>query len=166
MDSSEEKKLTVAKLSKGSMRLDNQLCFPLYATSRRMTKLYSFFLDPIGLTYPQYLVLLVLWERDPRTVTEICAELQLNTNTLTPLLKRLEQMELVWRQRHEGDERVVEIHLTEAGKAKREECQEVPNQMGEAIQLDWDSANQLRELIDDLNLKLTNAISRQENTEP
>src|SRR3954462_10871670 len=98
------------------LHLDNQLCFALYSASLAMTKLYKPLLDELGLTYPQYLVMLVLWERDGLTVSEIGERLSLDSGTLTPLLKRLEAAELVSRIRDTDDERRVHIRLTAAGR--------------------------------------------------
>ncbi len=97
------------------LRLDNQLCFALYAATRAITKTYREKLEPIGLTYPQYLVLLVLWEREDVTVSEIGQKLFLDSGTLTPLIKRLEAMGLVTRRRGTEDEREVRIALTPQG---------------------------------------------------
>lgn len=97
------------------LRLDNQLCFALYAATRAITKTYREKLEPIGLTYPQYLVLLVLWEREDVTVSEIGQKLFLDSGTLTPLIKRLEAMQLVNRKRGTEDEREVRITLTPKG---------------------------------------------------
>ena len=95
--------------------LDNQLCFPLYAASRLTTQIYTPLLDELGLTYPQYLVLLVLWQHGEMPVTEICNKLLLESNTVTPLLKRLEQKGIVNRRRSESDERSVIVSLTREG---------------------------------------------------
>jgi MarR family transcriptional regulator, organic hydroperoxide resistance regulator len=97
------------------LRLDNQLCFALYAATRAITKTYREKLEPIGLTYPQYLVLLVLWEREDVTVSEIGQKLFLDSGTLTPLIKRLESMGLVNRKRGTEDEREVRVSLTPKG---------------------------------------------------
>ena len=99
------------------LKLDQQLCFALYAASRAITKTYRERLADIGLTYPQYLVLIVLWESDKQAVSDLGRRLMLDTGTLTPLLKRLEVMELVRRVRSSSDERQVHIHLTPAGLA-------------------------------------------------
>jgi MarR family transcriptional regulator, organic hydroperoxide resistance regulator len=99
------------------LRLDNQLCFALYAATRAITKTYREKLEPIGLTYPQYLVLLVLWEREDVTVSDIGQKLFLDSGTLTPLIKRLEGMGLVNRKRGTEDEREVRISLTQEGDA-------------------------------------------------
>ncbi|MBH1985714.1 MAG: MarR family transcriptional regulator [Burkholderiales bacterium] len=108
------------------LHLDQQLCFALYATSLAMTKLYKPLLAPLGLTYPQYLVMLVLWERDDRAVHELGELLQLDSGTLTPLLKRLEASGLVSRQRDLADERRVRIRLSPAGAELRQQAESVP----------------------------------------
>jgi len=109
-----------------ALLLDNQLCFALYSTSLAMTKLYKPLLDELGLTYPQYLVMLVLWERDGLMVSELGERLYLDSGTLTPLLKRLEAAELVRRTRSTEDERQVLIALTPKGDALREKARAVP----------------------------------------
>jgi DNA-binding MarR family transcriptional regulator len=106
--------------------LDDQLCFALYAASRAMTAAYAPMLDDLGLTYPQYLVLLVLWEQDGTRVSGIGEALQLDSATLTPLLKRLEAHGFVERRRSTADERVVEVFLTTAGKRLRRRAAAVP----------------------------------------
>jgi MarR family transcriptional regulator, organic hydroperoxide resistance regulator len=113
----------------GWLRLDQQLCFALYATSLAMTKLYKPLLDPLGVTYPQYLVMLVLWEAAPLAVSEIGARLTLDSGTLTPLIKRLEAAGLVRRERDAADERRVLVHLTAAGRALRQRALKVPQQV-------------------------------------
>ncbi|GJE58374.1 MarR family winged helix-turn-helix transcriptional regulator [Methylobacterium trifolii] len=102
--------------------LDNQLCYALYAAAHRMTKSYRPLLERMGLTYPQYLVLLVLWEQDGVTVSEIGRRLRLDSGTLTPVLKRLEVAGLLVRNRRQSDEREVEIALTAQGAALRAEA--------------------------------------------
>nr|WP_274382797.1 MarR family transcriptional regulator [Methylorubrum extorquens] len=102
--------------------LDNQLCYALYAAAHRMTKSYRPMLERMGLTYPQYLVLLVLWENDGVTVSEIGRRLRLDSGTLTPVLKRLETSGLLNRNRRQSDEREVEIALTDQGRALRSEA--------------------------------------------
>ena len=108
------------------LRLDRQVCFPLYAASNLLTRLYWPLLDAIGLTYPQYLVMMVLWEHPTRSVGEIAQELHLDTGTLTPLLKRMEAAGLVSRKRDPEDERRVLISLTDTGDALRVEARRVP----------------------------------------
>jgi len=100
-------------------KLDHQLCFALYAASNAMTRLYRDRLEPLGLTYPQYLVMLVLWEQDGPTVKLLGERLHLDSGTLTPMLKRMELAGLLTRQRAAGDERQVVVHLTAAGQALR-----------------------------------------------
>lgn len=103
-------------------QLDDQLCFSLYATSMAVNRTYKPLLDGLGITYPQYLVLLALWEGDGRTVGAIAARLGLESSTLTPLIKRLEAAGLVTRTRNPEDERQVQVRLTPRGAALREEC--------------------------------------------
>ncbi|MGP2435776.1 MarR family winged helix-turn-helix transcriptional regulator [Streptomyces sp. JW3] len=119
----------------GSLLLDDQLCFALYAASRAVTARYRPLLDALGLTYPQYLVLLVLWERDSISVRDLGAALQLESSTLSPLLKRLEAAGLLRRERRADDERSVAIRLTEAGAALQERAAEVPLAIGDAMGL-------------------------------
>src|SRR5262245_26447906 len=107
-------------------RLEDQLCFALYAASRAMTAAYGPLLDELELTYPQYLVLLVLWGRDGQRVSELGDRLHLDSATLTPLLKRLEARGLLSRRRSTEDERVVEVFLTADGKRLRRRCTDVP----------------------------------------
>ncbi|MER5299598.1 MarR family winged helix-turn-helix transcriptional regulator [Streptomyces lasiicapitis] len=112
------------------------LCFDLYAASRSVTSVYRVLLDPLGLTYPQYLVMLVLWRRDESTVRALVEELQLDYNTLSPLLKRLEARGLVERRRRPDDERSVAVVLTAEGREMREQAAHVPQAIGEAIGVD------------------------------
>ena len=109
-----------------SLKLENQVCFPLYAASRLITKLYQPILSRWDLTYPQYLVLLVLWEKDKRNVSDICKCLALETSTLTPLLKRLEGKGYIHRSRSATDERNVLIELTEKGKQAQKKAKKIP----------------------------------------
>lgn len=108
------------------LHLDNQLCFALYSASLAMTKLYKPLLDELGLTYPQYLVMLALWERDGQMVSELGGRLSLDSGTLTPLLKRLEAGGLVTRMRDVQDERRVHVTLTAAGRRLKLRAQEIP----------------------------------------
>ena len=118
------------KVPAGEMlKLDHQLCFALYSSSLAMTKLYKPLLDPLGLTYPQYLVMLVLWEGDGIAVSELGQRLQLDSGTLTPLLKRLEASGLVQRRRDSADERRVLLHITPAGRALKARAMKVPPQV-------------------------------------
>jgi DNA-binding MarR family transcriptional regulator len=108
------------------LKLENQLCFPVYAASRLITREYQPYLEKLGITYPQYLVLMILWENDRLTVTDIARKLILNTNTITPLLKRMEQTGLIARKRSPEDERKVMIELTDKGRAMQEEAARIP----------------------------------------
>jgi len=120
------------------LKLDNQLCFALYSTSHALTKAYAPLLERLGLTYPQYLAMLVLWESDGVTVKELGERLRLDSGTLTPLLKRLEAAGLVRRERDKRDERQVRIHLSEAGLALKAEAGAVPKGIACAIGLPLD----------------------------
>ncbi|MET3654435.1 MarR family winged helix-turn-helix transcriptional regulator [Dyella japonica] len=125
--------------------LDQQLCFALYAASRSVTGLYRPLLEPLGLTYPQYLVMLVLWEQDGLTVRELGQRLQLDSGTLTPLLKRLQAAGLVTRQRRKQDEREVDIRLTDAGLALRDQASGIPECLAQCMQLPLDQMQSLRD---------------------
>jgi DNA-binding MarR family transcriptional regulator len=118
---------------KDMLRLSKQLCFALYSTSHAFTRAYKPLLAPLDLTYPQYLVMLVLWEEDDVTVKEIGARLQLDSGTLTPLLKRLDAAGLVSRIRDSGDERQVRVLLTEAGRHLKAKAEGIPKRLAEAI---------------------------------
>ncbi|HJV53203.1 MAG TPA: MarR family transcriptional regulator [Noviherbaspirillum sp.] len=111
------------------LALDNQFCFALYSASLAMTKTYKPFLDKLGLTYPQYLVMLVLWQQDDVLVKSIGEKLFLDSGTLTPLLKRLEASALISRTRDEADERQVRITLTREGRALKKKAQSIPHQV-------------------------------------
>lgn len=113
-----------------TLKLDTQLCFALYAASNAMTRLYRDKLEPLGLTYPQYLVLLVLWEQDGVAVKEIGRRLHLDSGTLTPMLKRMEQAGLLQRRRSRADERQVDIALTPAGEALKADIRAMRAELG------------------------------------
>ena len=134
--------------------LDRQVCFALYSASRAATAVYRPMLEELGLTYPQYLVLLLLWERDGASVRELGEALALDSGTLSPLLKRLEGAGLVERRRSAEDERRVEIHLTTSGAALRQRAATVPQQLADAAGLSGSELNQLRETL----AKLTGAL--------
>lgn len=116
-----------------ALHLDNQLCFALYSTSLLLTKAYKPLLQSIGLTYPQYLAMLVLWQEDGITVGEISSRLLTDPGSLTPLLKRLEGEGLITRTRSRADERVVELHLTKQGRALQLKAADFPACIAEAI---------------------------------
>ena len=133
-----------------AMKLVNQLCFPLYAAARHVTGLYTPVLKPLGLTYTQYIVFLVLWEKDGQPVGEIGEKLLLDNGTLSPLLKKLEQAGYVRRERSREDERVVVITLTEAGRALREKAKDVPAKVAGCIDLPPEKAQTLYGLLYEL----------------
>lgn len=108
------------------LKLENQLCFPLYAASRLIIRAYQPDLDQLGITYPQYLVLMVMWEHEELTVNEIGEKLILNTNTITPLLKRMEGMQLLTRAQSNTDQRKVIIRLTEEGTKMQAKAADIP----------------------------------------
>ncbi|MBY0299533.1 MAG: MarR family transcriptional regulator [Methylobacterium sp.] len=137
-----------------ALRLDNQLCYALYAASHRMTKCYRPLLERLGLTYPQYLVLIVLWENDGLTVSEIGRRLRLDSGTLTPVLKRLEGAGFVRRTRRQEDEREVEISLTPEGKALQEEAVEVRREVVRQLKMSEAEIAELRTRLDDLIVTL------------
>jgi len=111
------------------LRLDNQLCFALVTAARNVVAIYRPVLEPLGLTHPQYLVMLALWEQEPRSLSALADELAMEPGTLSPLIKRLEGQGRVVRRRAAGDERVLEIGLTEDGRALRTRALEVPGQI-------------------------------------
>lgn len=115
------------------LKLSNQICFPVYAASRLITREYQPHLDELGITYPQYIALMVLWEKDEISVNEITQKLILNTNTVTPLLKRMEVQGLITRQRSHTDERKVIVKLTEEGKALEEKAAKIPQKLIEGL---------------------------------
>ena len=115
------------------LKLDNQLCFRLYTASRLITQAYHPLLEEIGLTYPQYLVMMVLWEQDNMPVNDIAKRLYLETNTVTPLLKRMEAEGFIARRKGEKDARQVIVSLTPKGRKLEEKASCVPYQMGQAV---------------------------------
>jgi DNA-binding MarR family transcriptional regulator len=146
----------MATISKESLKLENQLCFPLYAASRLVTQCYQPVLEELGLTYPQYLVLMILWESDSVSVTTLSQKLYLQSNTLTPLLKRMEEMELVKRVRSQRDERSVIISLTPKGKQLEAEAPKLVRQLTDHIGLTEEEAKQLQQMLH----KLIKAVKR------
>ena len=119
-----------------ALKLEKQLCFPLYACSRHMIRLYKPFLDKLDLTYTQYITMMVLWERKAVTVKELGTELYLDSGTLTPLLKKLEERGLVNRRRSEADERNLIVTVTEKGMALRDPALPIPEEMTKCINLE------------------------------
>ena len=133
-----------------AMKLSNQLCFPLYAASRSVINLYTPWLKPLGLTYTQYIVLLVLWEKDGITVGEICDRLMLDNGTLSPLLKKMQQAGIIDRKRSEADDRVVLISLTEEGKELQEKAKDIPGKVACCVDLAPEKAQTLFALLNEL----------------
>lgn len=119
----------MSKLSYEKLKLSRQLCFPLYVCSKEVVKSYKPYLDPLGLTYTQYIVMMALWEKEEMTVSQLGQDLYLDSGTLTPLLKKLEQKGLVTRRRAAEDERVVFVAITEEGMKLREEAVHIPDKM-------------------------------------
>jgi DNA-binding MarR family transcriptional regulator len=127
------------------INLDNQCCFALYAATRAVLKAIKPYLDTLGVTYPQYLVLLVLWESAPATVGQISRRLYLDTGTITPLLKRMTDHGLITRERSSDDERIVYVHLTEKGRKLKEHAVKMPLNMLNKESLSEERFYRLRE---------------------
>ena len=139
------------------LRLDRQVCFPLYAASNLFGRLYRPVLAKLGLTYPQYLVMLVLWEQAPQSVGALGEQLHLDSGTLTPLLKRMEAAGLVTRKRDTADERRVLVALTEQGRALRQQARDVPQTLASGLSLSPDELIDLRASVQHLVAVLATA---------
>lgn len=135
---------------KEALKLNNQLCFPLYSAARSVVGRYTPVLKPFGLTYTQYIVFMVLWEKDGVTVGEIGAKLMLDNGTLSPLLKKLETEGYLIRSRSREDDRVVIVSLTEKGRALREKVKDVPQKVAKCINLSSEKAQTLYALLYEL----------------
>lgn len=135
---------------KEAMKLDNQLCFPIYAASRVITSLYTPYLKPLGLTYTQYILFLVLWEKDGLTVGEICKRLMLDSGTLSPILKKLRQQGYIEKQQNTTDERSFIITLTDKGRELQIQAKDIPLQVGSCVKLAPEKALQLRDMLNEL----------------
>ena len=129
------------------LKLDNQLCFPLYACAKEVINLYTPYLKPLGITYTQYLVFLVLWEKNPIAMSDLCKRLYLDSGTLTPLLKKLENLQYIERIRSEEDERCILIRLTTSGKELKKKCSNVPVQIGSCFPLEKEEAEVFYKLL-------------------
>ena len=136
------------------LALDRQVCFALAAASRSVIGLYRPVLEPLGLTYPQYLVMLALWERSPRTVRDLGETLLLEPATLSPLLKRLEASGLLTRRRNAVDERTLDVELTTAGRALRDEAEKVPAKIVSRLGM---QVSELERIRDDLTTLISAA---------
>ena len=139
------------------LHLDCQLCFPLYAASRKIVNSYTPYLKPLGLTYTQYLVMLTLWEKGNACVGELCHRLYLDNGTVTPLLKKMEEAELVKRCRSKEDERMVTVTVTEKGWALRESAKDIPFRVGSCVPLTQSEAETLYRLIHTFLEKIDNS---------
>ena len=150
------------------MKLENQLCFPLYAAARRVTGLYTPWLKELGITYTQYITFLVLWEKDGITVGEICERLMLDNGTVSPLLKKMESAGYITRTRSADDDRIVVITLTEQGRELQEKAKNIPEKVGECIDLPPEKARMLYvllyELLDSRKNKETEGETDNENS--
>ena len=133
-----------------SLKLSKQLCFPLYACSREMIKLYKPYLDELGLTYTQYITMMVLWEHKAMTVKALGQELYLDSGTLTPLLKKLEEKGLVTRRRSDLDERNLIVTITELGEAMRDQALHIPGEMTKCINLPKEDIRDLYRMLHQL----------------
>lgn len=129
------------------LKLENQLCFPLYACAKEVVKKYKPFLDELGLTYTQYIAMMVLWEQDCLSVKELGKYLYLDSGTLTPLLKKMEAAGLVSRNRDRQDERVMLVSVTEQGKELRPKAAEIPDKVGKCIGLEPKETQTLYQLL-------------------
>ncbi|MBN1987867.1 MAG: MarR family transcriptional regulator [Bacteroidales bacterium] len=145
------------------LKLSNQLCFPVYAASRLITREYKPHLEKLGITYPQYLVLMVLWENDSLSVVEIAHKLILNTNTITPLLKRMESQGILTRTRSETDERKVIVSLTDKGKEMRIQAASIPEELAKNIINDLLKAEDIITLRNTLNSLIDILIEKDSN---
>lgn len=141
--------------SDDTILFNEQLCFPLYAASNLITRLYRPLLSEIGLTYPQYLVMMLLWEKAPQSVSDLGKALHLDSGTLTPLLKRLETYDLVIRQRDNEDERRVFILPTEQGRALRVPAAKIPIALQQATQCSNEELSELRDRVNALIKQIT-----------
>ena len=130
-----------------ALKLENQLCFPLYACSKEVVKKYKPFLDRLDLTYTQYITMMVMWERKKINVKELGESLYLDSGTLTPLLKKLEKKGYITRERSKEDERNLIVSITEKGERLRDEAVDVPQQMRQCVNLTGDEAKTLYALL-------------------
>jgi len=132
------------------LTLENHVCFALHVLSRQITNLYRPLLEQLDLTYPQYLVMLLLWEHEQLSVKELGERLTLDSGTLTPLLKRMEQKGLVTRQRDPSDERLVQIRITQPGQALKEAAERIPAALAKELPISAAEAEQLKTQVDGL----------------
>lgn len=133
-----------------ALKLENQLCFPLYAAAKEIVRRYRPFLEPLGLTYTQYIAMMVMWEHQQVTVGKMGELLKLDSGTLTPMLKKMEAAGLVDRSRNRADERELIVSITEKGQALRAKAEQVPQQIGSCVSITVDEAIQLKQLLSKL----------------
>ena len=143
-----------------NLDLSNMVCFAIYSTANALTRAYQPILNKLDLTYPQFLVMIVLWEQDDRTVSEIGAQLNLDSGTLTPLLKRLEAAGLIARRRDARDERQVRITLTDEGRELRKQAENIPEQVFCALGQPVDELQDLRARLLGIRGNLANSLNR------
>ena len=138
-----------------SLKLENQICFPLYVIAKQITGLYRPFLDELDITYPQYLVMMTLWENDGLAVNNIGEKLYLDSGTLTPLLKRLEAKGFIMRKRKKEDERVVQVFISKSGKALQLKACEIPGKMHQKVGVskeDWaELSNSVKKILNKID---------------
>jgi DNA-binding MarR family transcriptional regulator len=134
-------------MNQDALKLENQLCFPLYACAKEVVRLYKPFLDELGLTYTQYIAMLVLWEHGAASIKELGERLYLDSGTLTPLVKKLESQGFVERNRNTSDERSVTVTLTAQGRQLKEQAAAVPAKIGACLPLSMDEAKTLYQLL-------------------
>jgi len=137
------------------LALDEQLCFPFYAISREITRRYRPLLEPLGLTYPQYLVMLVVWEEEGQSLKAIGERLHLDSGTLTPLLKKLEASDLLRRVRKPEDERHIQIFLTDTGRALRTQAESVPLDLVRTLDVDEEDLQVVKAALNRLVMKMS-----------
>ncbi|MBQ2808266.1 MAG: MarR family transcriptional regulator [Bacteroidaceae bacterium] len=136
------------------LKLENQLCFPLYACAKEVVRRYAPLLEPLGLTYTQYIAMMVLWEHKSVTVKELGKKLYLDSGTLTPMLKKMEKAGWLVRERSKSDERVVVVTITSAGEQLQEKAADIPIRMSQCIKLESDNAMRLYSLLNELLKKM------------
>ena len=134
-------------MKKSYLLLKDQLCFPIYATSRMVTRMYQPLLKVVNLTYPQYLVMLVLWEEENLSVSQLGKKLYLNTNTVTPLLKKMKDKNLVLKERSSTDERTVYIQLTPEGKSLQKRAESIPLALFNSLNMSIEEFVQMKKLM-------------------
>ncbi|MGV4413317.1 MarR family winged helix-turn-helix transcriptional regulator [Chryseobacterium sp. T1] len=136
-----------SKEEQDSLNIKNQVCFPIYALSKKVVNHYRAILDPLDITYPQYLVLLILWDKGEQTVGQLGESLFLDSGTLTPLLKRMEQKNILTRERSAQDERVVKLKLTQYGIDMKDQAKEIPQKLMQSMGFSLEELSELKSVI-------------------